>query len=295
MYSLKVGTTTARHTIAGRAVHLRVRPRTRNLEEGRQVLKELERFGPVEMFRSLKYEPDSNAPNIALAIYQHESSAQSLLKASPIEYTLDPPPTNDGRVYSSMAATWEEENPWITEGVEEMVDISVEKRGEGTRLPIEDQKEGMRLPTAEIPSAENPPPPEDNSRYIPPTADPPLSYRSPWGISPPTSQPPRSQTSPRQFTLTASLSRLNHAAYVSRQPCYGPYSPMADPVHSALGPGHHVERKKREWMQGAKAPELMKIWKMGRGAEGSEGGGEAEVKGEQEEPKRQLVRRLVKW
>ncbi|KAH0541719.1 hypothetical protein FGG08_003811 [Glutinoglossum americanum] len=261
MAPLKAGKMAAGRTLAGRAVYVRVHPRTRNLEEGRQVLRELETFGPVEMFRSLKYDPSSASLNASLAIYLHKSSASALLSSSPIKYTPRPTPSDDPRIYSSMLPTGEEENPWKAEGIDEMLDLSPPPGDRPTHLPIESAH-----PPSDTPPRSEPEPPEDqNPRYTPPSTDPPLSYRSPWGTSPP-SDPHHPQTPSRTFTLTASPSNLNHADYISRQPYYRFYSPMADPVQSACGIAESFVKKKKGG--GERPPGLMAIWREGLGGEG---------------------------
>ncbi|KAI9771132.1 MAG: hypothetical protein M1840_002483 [Geoglossum simile] len=243
MYSLKVGTTTARHTIAGRAVYVRVTPRTRNINEGRQVLRELERFGPVEMFRSLKYDPETQSPNAALAIYQHTASARQLLDASPIRYHLNPSGGGeDKQVYSALAATWEEEGDlWKAAGIT----------------------------TREEPATEREAPETDPQTRFPPPTNPTLPYRSPWGSSSSSSSSTATSPGNPTFTLVASLSNLDHAAYISRQPYYGPYRPLADPVHSSP----NIRRDERRSARMRCAPALGSIWKEGLSGNAEKGEG----------------------
>lgn len=40
--------------VAGRAVHIKIHPRPRNISESRQVLRVLERYGEVVMYKHLK-------------------------------------------------------------------------------------------------------------------------------------------------------------------------------------------------------------------------------------------------
>ncbi|KAJ9657757.1 hypothetical protein H2201_008070 [Coniosporium apollinis] len=49
----------------------------------------LQTFGDVVMFKSLKYEQPSPAPNTAIAIFSHAESASKVLKASPLRFTLE--------------------------------------------------------------------------------------------------------------------------------------------------------------------------------------------------------------
>lgn len=41
-------------SLAGRAVHIKIHPRPRNLHESRQILRVLERFGEVVMYKNLR-------------------------------------------------------------------------------------------------------------------------------------------------------------------------------------------------------------------------------------------------
>ncbi|KAI9730756.1 MAG: hypothetical protein M1834_005725 [Cirrosporium novae-zelandiae] len=75
--------------LAGCSVHIRMQPRPRNLRDSREILKNLENFGEVVMYRNLKYESEHPAPNIAVAIFANASSAQKLLSSSPLSISLD--------------------------------------------------------------------------------------------------------------------------------------------------------------------------------------------------------------
>ncbi|KZF24332.1 hypothetical protein L228DRAFT_237274 [Xylona heveae TC161] len=75
-------------TINPKAVHVRIFPRPRNVAESRAVLKVLERFGDVVMYKNLQYESTHPAPNAALAIFASPGGAQATLDASPVRFTL---------------------------------------------------------------------------------------------------------------------------------------------------------------------------------------------------------------
>ena len=49
-----MATTRTASAVAGRAVHIKIHPRPRNLAESRQVVRVLERYGEVVMFKHLK-------------------------------------------------------------------------------------------------------------------------------------------------------------------------------------------------------------------------------------------------
>lgn len=48
---------TSRSQIAGRAVHIKIHPRPGNISESRQILRVLERYGEVVMYKHLKVRP----------------------------------------------------------------------------------------------------------------------------------------------------------------------------------------------------------------------------------------------
>lgn len=73
--------------ITGRAVHLRVVPRPQNLAESREVLRSIQRFGEVEMYRNLKYDVPSG-PTSALAIFREPDSVKELLRESPLRFPM---------------------------------------------------------------------------------------------------------------------------------------------------------------------------------------------------------------
>jgi len=77
-----------------RTVHVKMYPTATNLSERREVLRVLERFGEVTMFRSLKYHPTLPTPNAFLAMYSTEAAAREILKQAVLRYRLikEPPP-----------------------------------------------------------------------------------------------------------------------------------------------------------------------------------------------------------
>lgn len=70
-----------------RAVHLRLFPRTETIAEGREVLRLIQQYGRVEMFRNLKYDILST-PSTMVAIFETEESALELLRASPLRFYM---------------------------------------------------------------------------------------------------------------------------------------------------------------------------------------------------------------
>ncbi|KAL8735045.1 MAG: hypothetical protein Q9181_002983 [Wetmoreana brouardii] len=70
------------------SVHVKIFPRPQNLAESKQVLRVLQQYGEVVMFRHLKYESPNPTLNAALAIYRDQTSAHNAIYASPIRFQL---------------------------------------------------------------------------------------------------------------------------------------------------------------------------------------------------------------
>ncbi|KAL9021983.1 MAG: hypothetical protein Q9185_000854 [Variospora sp. 1 TL-2023] len=88
MTSARAASTVARsaRNWADCSVHVRISPQPRNLAESKEVLRALQQYGEVVMYRHLKYEAPNPTLNAALAIYQSEHSATSAVDASPIRF-----------------------------------------------------------------------------------------------------------------------------------------------------------------------------------------------------------------
>jgi hypothetical protein len=76
------------HGLTARTVHVKIYPTPQAFSERREVLRVLERFGEVTMFRSLKYYPRDPVSNAFLALFTSESAAKSAINASPVRYRL---------------------------------------------------------------------------------------------------------------------------------------------------------------------------------------------------------------
>ncbi|TVY21657.1 hypothetical protein LARI1_G000720 [Lachnellula arida] len=74
--------------LASRTVHVKIYPTVRSFAERREVLRVLEQFGEVAMFRSFKYHPSTPVPNAFLTLFNTESAAAKALDQSPIRYRL---------------------------------------------------------------------------------------------------------------------------------------------------------------------------------------------------------------
>ncbi|KAN0113276.1 hypothetical protein V8E51_006227 [Hyaloscypha variabilis] len=75
-------------SLTARTVFLKLHPSARTFAERREVLRVMERFGEVSMFKSNKYSPRTPIPNTFIVLFASAASAQSLINASPIRYRL---------------------------------------------------------------------------------------------------------------------------------------------------------------------------------------------------------------
>ncbi|PQE11025.1 Dimethylglycine oxidase protein [Rutstroemia sp. NJR-2017a BVV2] len=88
---------TTAHTaaeLASRTVHVKAHPTARTLAERREVLRVLEGFGEVVMFRCLKHHPLEPIPNSFFGIFASAASVKEIINASPIRYQLTSGPVN---------------------------------------------------------------------------------------------------------------------------------------------------------------------------------------------------------
>ncbi|PQE21048.1 Dimethylglycine oxidase protein [Rutstroemia sp. NJR-2017a WRK4] len=79
---------------ASRTVHVKVHPTARTLAERREVLRVLEGFGEVVMFRCLKHHPLEPIPNSFFGLFASAASVKEIINASPIRYQLTSGPVN---------------------------------------------------------------------------------------------------------------------------------------------------------------------------------------------------------
>ncbi|KAI9719317.1 MAG: hypothetical protein M1812_003647 [Candelaria pacifica] len=206
--------------VAGRAVHIKVHPRPRNLDECREILRVLERYGEVVMFKNLRHEFQAPAPNTVLAIYQHASSASNLVAASPLRYGLQsrfareeltrPYHQEDRGIVSSpemktATARTSESNDSSNDETSGRVETQGDRIYQGTHTSSEGPKDSSILNTP---------------RQAPPArgADSSTAY-TPSVLS----EPFNGQL--REFQLAAEISHFNHRAYIERQPHYGGFQP----------------------------------------------------------------------
>lgn len=92
--------------IKSRAVHLRLHPRVETLAESREILRLMQQYGRVEMFRNFKYDALPVA-NTMIAIFETDEAAQKLLEVSPLRFVMSPEGSGDApqRHYQLQANT----------------------------------------------------------------------------------------------------------------------------------------------------------------------------------------------
>ncbi|CAD0106441.1 unnamed protein product [Aureobasidium uvarum] len=82
--------------IRNRTVHLRLYPRVETLAESREILRLVQQYGRVEMFRNFKYDAMPLA-NTMIAIYETDDAARKLLEASPLRFVMTAEGSGEGR------------------------------------------------------------------------------------------------------------------------------------------------------------------------------------------------------
>ncbi|PVI08308.1 hypothetical protein DM02DRAFT_720 [Periconia macrospinosa] len=183
-------------TLTQRAVHMTIVPRPANLAESREILRVLQRFGPMEMYKHLRHEYFRPMDNVALGIYRDADAARQALDASPIRFSLE---IEDNSVTKEKKA------------VDDMDEAEYGIQADGsTETGIDDMLRPGELLT--------------NPRYeessIEPASDPP-SKSLPF--EPPSETP---NTVPKWFQITIDRSRVVHYDYIEKQFLWGRYMPM---------------------------------------------------------------------
>lgn len=74
--------------VGNRSLHLRIVPRPQNIAESRAILRLIQRYGEVEMFKSLRYDKIPT-PNAALVIMKSSETTRKLLYDSPLRFVME--------------------------------------------------------------------------------------------------------------------------------------------------------------------------------------------------------------
>ncbi|MCJ1454132.1 hypothetical protein MMC28_004482 [Mycoblastus sanguinarius] len=226
---------------AGRAVHVKIHPRPRNIAESREVLRVLQQYGEVIMYKHLKHEPQLHAENTALAIYQSTKSAQNVINASPVRFELGrggfsfPESEPHGSSGATSTTEEQEESDGVTQDQSlrgdyddsqdefKEVDHAYQRPKEdvggytaltgGSKWPI------TRSALAAQKTAK--PLPARSPKTFTPNPTPSIATSTELPIPPPNPQQTYSPSQPhREFYLTITRSSLNHQDYIQRQHYY---------------------------------------------------------------------------
>ncbi|MCJ1245899.1 hypothetical protein MMC30_003103 [Trapelia coarctata] len=241
--------------VAGRAVHIKIHPRPRNITESREILRVLQQYGEVMVFKNLKYEPGAPAPNTALAIYRKDEAAERAMNASPIRFVYGEVGGVEGggggnvlferdsrQDREAMGTGTERGDFHAVEGINaslrtkedsesiEMAGESAERKSHDPDItpPKTSQWQSMPnlTPTSTAPALTNPQP-----VWAPfPRQSPPPSI--PSSTSPFEPPPPEPRLPPLECSLAVSPSGLNHATYISRQYYHGAFHPTSRTIPS---------------------------------------------------------------
>ncbi|KAF2091033.1 hypothetical protein K490DRAFT_53954 [Saccharata proteae CBS 121410] len=117
---------------ATKFVHLTIHPRPSSMAESREVLRLLQQFGEVVMFRNLGYVQEKVfAPNVCLAIFKDEWAGARLIREAPLTFTIEPSMTSyssDGQLDETDALdnsnAESQNNDAETEAPDESNDVS---------------------------------------------------------------------------------------------------------------------------------------------------------------------------
>ncbi|KAJ5712917.1 uncharacterized protein N7483_010098 [Penicillium malachiteum] len=85
-------TPSAARLLASKQVHIQMAPTPKKLQESRQILAALQKFGEVTTFRNLKYDianTTTNQHRPIIAIFESADAAQRAIASSPLIITLD--------------------------------------------------------------------------------------------------------------------------------------------------------------------------------------------------------------
>ncbi|MCJ1234638.1 hypothetical protein MMC14_002599 [Varicellaria rhodocarpa] len=260
MTSVNAGSTV--RSVIGRAVHIKIYPKPRHINESREVLRVLERYGEVVMYRYLKYEPNAPADNSALAIYRENAAAEKALRASPMsffygsldrevkEYGLNAEGVDQPSQPADLA---EEQGGYVVEETNgyESTSTSTEADDQAIQGSATNDAPWGRTTFSSIePSTPTLPPSSPSETTItaststsPPSQPPPLQEENnlpapntPTSLFPHSSSSSSSSSAPQPHQavrLHISLSHTNHQAYISRQGYYEGFKPSTRTMQAA--------------------------------------------------------------
>lgn len=206
-------------TITGRAVHLRILPRIENIAQSREILRLMQRFGEVEMYRNLRYDL-LTMPNAALVVFKSGESAHRLLRQSPLRFTMQF--DQSGNAYSGYEG--KKQPAWTSHGADEAREQKTSFAESSTR-GLDQERITPTSSPALNPWSNNHPAPfpsgawglsHGQERRLS-TAQP---RRQPLPLAPPDTPP----TEPRMYQLQVNVSRFNHRNHINGNPYNGSFA-----------------------------------------------------------------------
>ncbi|KAK0642851.1 hypothetical protein DIS24_g8666 [Lasiodiplodia hormozganensis] len=242
---------------ASKAVHLKVYPRPATLSESRELLHVLQQFGEVTMFKSLRFDYLQPAQNSCLAIYRDSTSAASLLKASPLRFTLEPvggDHVGEPHEQTSQSAREDATAPALDADLDlDMVDVMDDAEFTIKDGPSKPGAEEMIRPSTLLNQTINaflePREAAQSAQHDTASSDVSDGARSETSSASPDTevvnqtepdyaaeQQPGPDSAPkhvpepqrtRVFHVVADTSEMNHRDYIERTFWYGPYNPRA--------------------------------------------------------------------
>ncbi|KAJ5697301.1 hypothetical protein N7488_010985 [Penicillium malachiteum] len=107
-------TPAAAKLIASKQVHIQMVPTAKKLQESRQILAALQKFGEVTTFRNLKYDlanKNTNQHRAIVAIFESADAAQRAIASSPLLITLDQDANTSEATHSTKSYIPRSSNP----------------------------------------------------------------------------------------------------------------------------------------------------------------------------------------
>ncbi|KAI4192773.1 MAG: hypothetical protein LQ346_004168 [Caloplaca aetnensis] len=270
MTSSKGASTLARFSArnwADSSVYIRISPRPRSLAESKEVLRVMQGFGEVVMFRHLKYEAPNPTLNAALAIFRSESEAMRAVDASPVRFRCRREIGGWPGIISEGTILGKSGRNVMT--VEEKLE---EREHEGELFtPATASYQPAHEKTGNLSAKES-------AQRLIQTLVRESRERPPSG----TSRKPQEPLPPpeREFELTVQKSIFNHQAYIERQAYYAGFNPdmrtiMAEDLKGRAPSEGYLDcslnkpdvplriRLRRKEMPKQKV-DLMEMWEKGR-------------------------------
>ncbi|KAK3081083.1 hypothetical protein LTS18_010388 [Coniosporium uncinatum] len=197
-------------SFAANAVHVKIFPRPANIAESRELLRVLQTFGEVVHFRWLKHETQwAVAENTYSAIYASPTSADSLLKASPLRYSLEPIADSPFSSSSSSSSSTTANNEDALSEDADIEDELLPSSSSSSSSSVDDDLSALRPPneTKAASTTPNPTSPTTSSESEPESEE-----EAQKRIRP-----------PKEFALDVDRQQMSHVDIIERRPWYHGY------------------------------------------------------------------------